>query len=185
LWFASRATGLVSLTLLSLTLVLGILGAGRYTGDRWPRFTLAALHRNLSLLMVVFLAVHVGTAIIDPYAGIGWLDAVLPFGSVYHPFWLGLGAVALDLMIAVLATTALRARISHARWRAVHWAGYACWPVALVHGWGIGGRDSRLHWVLSLDALCVLLVAAAVAWRLRSARHPDTELRRFVAEGRR
>lgn len=186
LWFASRATGLVAVTLLTLTLVLGILGAGRYTGDRWPRFTLAALHRNVSLMMVLFLVVHVSTAIVDPYAGIGWLDAVLPFTSVYHPVWLGLGSVALDLMVAVLLTSALRLRLSHRVWRAVHWAGYACWPIGLVHGWGIGGRDSRQYWVLSLEVTCAVAVAVAVAWRLRNARTPDAEQRRAVAEaGRR
>jgi sulfoxide reductase heme-binding subunit YedZ len=181
LWFTSRATGLVTVTLLTVTLVLGTLGAGRYSGERWPRFTLAALHRNLSLLMVLFLAVHVSSAIIDQYAGIGWLDAVLPFVSSYHPFWLGLGAVTLDLMLAVLITSAIRTRISNQVWRAVHWAGYGCWPIGLVHGWGIGGKDSRLPWVLSLEVTCTVVVVVAVAWRLCNARHPDDEQRRAVA----
>src|SRR5581483_7783042 len=112
LWFASRATGLVALPLLTVSLVLGIVGAGRAASPRWPRFALAALHRNISLLSVLFLAVHISTAIIDPYAGIGWLDAVVPFVSVYHPFWLGLGAVALDLMLALVISSLLRPRIS-------------------------------------------------------------------------
>lgn len=91
LWFTSRGTGLVSLLLLTATVGLGAAHAARWGSTRWPRFTVAALHRNLSLLAVVFLAAHVATAVIDPYAGIRWLDAVLPFGSTYHPFWLGLG----------------------------------------------------------------------------------------------
>jgi methionine sulfoxide reductase heme-binding subunit len=181
LWFASRATGLVTITLLTLTMVLGILGAGRYVGDRWPRFTLAALHRNTSLMMVLFLVVHVSTSIIDPYAGIKWLDAVVPFVSVYKTFWLGLGAVALDLMVAILLTTALRTRISHRLWRGVHWLGYAAWPVGLVHGWGTGGKDSHLTWVQTLDVLCVVVVVVAVVWRVRTSGHPDSEVRRAVA----
>ena len=185
LWFASRATGLVTLTLLTLTLVLGILGAGRYVGQHWPRFTLAALHRNLSLLMILFLAVHVSSAIVDPYAGIHWLDAVLPFASSYHPFWLGLGAIALDLVIAVALTSALRMRISNQLWRTVHWAGYACWPIALVHGWNIGGKDSRLSWVLSLEMICILAVVLAGYWRLRNRQHPDELQRRALATGSR
>ncbi len=63
------------------------------------------MHRNLSLLTLAFLAVHVASAIIDPYAGIAWLDVVVPFVSTYHPFWLGLGAVALDLILAVVVTS--------------------------------------------------------------------------------
>ena len=101
--------------------MLGAIHTGRVRA-RWPRFTLHALHRNLSLLTLVFLAVHVASAIIDPYAGIAWLDVVVPFVSTYHPFWLGLGAVALDLILAVVVTSLLRLRM--AAWRAVHLSAY-------------------------------------------------------------
>lgn len=185
LWFASRATGLVALTLLSLTMALGILGAGRYGGERWPRFTLNALHRNISLTAMIFLAVHISSSIIDPYAGITWVDAVVPFVSVYHPFWLGLGTVTLDLILAVMITSMVRVRIPPRVWRVVHLSSYACWPLGLVHGWGIGGKDSRMTWVLTLDVLCVVLVLGALWWRRRTSTHPDTELRRATVEGRR
>lgn len=183
LWFASRATGLVALPLLTVSLVLGIVGAGRAASERWPRFTVAALHRNIALMSVLFLAVHISTAIIDPYAGIGWLDAVLPFRSVYRPFWLGLGAVALDLMLAVVITSLLRPRINLRVWRAVHWAGYACWPIAMTHGLGIGGKDSGLAWVLSLNVSCAAVVLVAVYCRLRGDRHPDSAARRAATLG--
>ncbi|HEX4356609.1 MAG TPA: ferric reductase-like transmembrane domain-containing protein [Pseudonocardia sp.] len=183
LWFASRATGLVALPLLTVSLVLGIVGAGRGVSERWPRFTVAALHRNIALTSVLFLAVHIATAIIDPYAGIGWLDAVLPFRSVYRPFWLGLGSVALDLMLAVLVTSLLRPRINLRLWRAVHWAGYACWPIAMTHGLGIGGKDSGLAWVLSLNVSCAAVVLVAVYCRLRGDRHPDSAARRAASLG--
>jgi predicted ferric reductase len=183
LWLASRATGLVALALLTASLVLGVLSAGRTVGDRWPRFALGALHRNLSVLSVVFLGVHIASAVIDPYAGIGWLDTVVPFVSVYQPFWLGLGATASDLLLAVLISSVLRTRITLRAWRAVHWAGYACWPVALVHGLGIGGRDSGLTWVLSLNVTCVLVVLVALACRLRGGTHPDDAARRAATVG--
>lgn len=176
-WFAGRATGMVALLLLTGTVVLGASHAGRVTSGRWPRFALHAVHRNLSLVTLAFLAVHVTTAIVDPYAGIGWLDALVPFVSTYHPFWLGLGTVALDLILAVLATSLIRSRLPLRAWRAVHLASYALWPVALVHGWGIGGTDSGLWWVLGLDGLCVLAVVAAVARRLL-APDPDRAARR-------
>jgi hypothetical protein len=50
----------------------------------------------------------------------------------------------------------------------VHWLGYACWPVALWHGLGTG-TDSKLAWLLALDAGCVAVVAAAAGWRLSLA----------------
>ncbi len=166
LWYASRAAGLVSLVLLSATMTLGVLGVTRFEAPRWPRFVLAALHRNGALLAVVFLVLHVSTAVIDPYAGIGWLDALVPFGSVYQPFALGLGAVAVDLLLAVLITSMLRPWISYRSWRAVHWVAWVCWPIAVIHGFLIGGADSRTGWVLILTGGCVLAVLAAGAWRM-------------------
>jgi methionine sulfoxide reductase heme-binding subunit len=173
LWYASRATGLVSIVLLTSTMVLGLLGAGRLTLSGWPRFAMTSLHRNLSLLAVCFVVVHVATAVIDPYAGLRWVDAVLPFDSPYHAFWVGLGAVALDLMLAMIVTSLLRARIGLRTWRVVHLTAYACWPVAFVHGLGIGGVDSRRMWVLAIDLVCLLTVALALTVRT-AATHPDT-----------
>jgi predicted ferric reductase len=168
LWYASRAAGLVALVLLSATMTLGVLGVTRFEAPRWPRFVLAALHRNIALLAVVFLALHAATAVIDPYAGIGWLDTLLPFSSVYQPFALGLGAVALDLLGAVLITSLLRPWISYCLWRAVHWITWVCWPIAVLHGFLIGGADSHTGWVLLLTGGCVLVVLAAGAWRTLS-----------------
>jgi len=182
LWFASRATGLVSLLLLSATIVIGSGTSGRFASSRWPRFTVVALHRNLSLLALVFLAVHICGAVIDPYAGIQWADALIPFGSSYQPFWLGLGAVSIDLMIAVVLTSLLRLRMPPRLWRAIHWAGYGLFPVAVAHGLGISGPDSRLGWVLTWFALCALTVVVAVWWRANRS-HPD-QLAREAAEQR-
>ena len=71
LWYASRATGVVTLVLLTAVVVLGMLvnRQGRLPG--LPRFAVTGLHRNISLLSVVFLAIHVLTAIADPYVTIG------------------------------------------------------------------------------------------------------------------
>ena len=181
-WFASRATGLVSLSLLSATIVLGAGTNGRFATSRLPRFTVVALHRNLSLLALVFLAVHICGAVIDPYAGIRWVDALIPFTSSYQTFWLGLGAVAIDLMIAVVVTSMLRLRMPLKLWRAIHWAGYAMFPVAVAHGLGISGPDSRLGWVLVWVTLCALGVGVAVWWRA-NRRHPDRLTRDAAEEG--
>lgn len=180
LWFASRATGLVALLLLTATVVLGSSHAGRAGGGRrWPRFALHAVHRNLSLLTVAFVAVHASTAIIDPYAGLRWVDAVVPFVSSYHPLWLGLGAIAGDLLIATILTSLVRTWIPHRAWRVLHLASYALWPVAVVHGWGIGAEDRGLPWVIGLEVACGAAVTAALARRLL-VRHPDQEARRVA-----
>jgi len=180
LWFVSRAAGLVSLLMLTGTVVLGCAHATRASTGGWQRFTLHALHRNLSLLALVFLMVHIGSAILDGYVPLQWVDAVVPFISDYHPVWLGLGAIAFDLLIAVLVTSLLRHRLSQRLWRTVHVASYAMWPVAMLHGLGIPGSDSGLTWVIALNGACAAAVAASVTRRLL-VRHPDTRARRAVA----
>jgi len=171
LWYMTRGTGLVALVLLTGSVLLGVLEVKRWSSPRWPRFVTAGLHRNLSLLAVAFLGVHIATAIVDGFAPIGWLDAVVPFRSPYRPLWLGLGAVATDLLIALIVTSLLRGRIGYRTWRAIHWAAYACWPVALVHGLGTGS-DTALGWVLVLYLASLAVVVAAVWWRLAEAWRP-------------
>ncbi len=176
LWYLSRGTGVVALLLLTGARVLGMLNSGRLTSQRWPRFAISAIHRNVALLSLVFLVIHIVSSIVDPYAGIRWLDAVLPFVSSYRSFWLGLGTLSCDLMLAVLITSLLRPRINYRLWRGIHWLGYAVWPIALIHGIGTGVTDDHVAWVLGCDIGCALAVLLALWWRLGTT-HQDTQAR--------
>ena len=117
---------------------------------------------------MVFLAIHVLTSVLDTYVHIGWAAIVVPFTSGYASFWVGVGAVALDLMVAVFVSSLLRARMQPGTWRAIHWLAYLSWPVAVAHTFGMG-TDAGEHWVMALGVTCVVAVGAALAWRLRAA----------------
>jgi sulfoxide reductase heme-binding subunit YedZ len=152
--------------LLTAVVILGIATTTRREGQVWPRFLSARLHRNLTLLALVFLELHIATAVLDPFAHLGLSDAVIPFVSSYRPLWLGLGVVAAELVLALAITSALRTRLSYRVWRAVHWLAYACWPLALLHAAGTGS-DVRTSWFIVLDGICVGAVfSAVVGWRL-------------------
>ena len=187
LWYANRATGAVCLVLFTVVVLLGIAVRLRARVPGLPRFGTMSLHRTLSLSATAFLALHVAAAIVDGYVGITFVDAVIPFVSDYRPRWLGLGTVALDLLLAVLFTSLLRARLGHRTWRAVHRLAYVSWPVALVHGIGIG-TDTGADWMTWLTVACVATVTAAFAARLahaaRAARRTPAALLR-AAEGAR
>jgi methionine sulfoxide reductase heme-binding subunit len=164
-WFITRGTGAIALVLLTVSVALGIAEVRRVRLPTVPRFVVDALHRNASLLAVVFIVVHIATSILDGFAPIGLLDAVVPLHSAYRPIWLGLGAVAFDLMLAITITSLVRQRIGYTTWRAVHWLAYLSWPVALVHTFGTGS-DAKTHWLLVLSALCVLVVVVAIIARV-------------------
>ena len=165
LWYTTRGAGAVSLVLLSGVVVLGILSALRVQTSGWPRFLTAGLHRNLALMTLVFLGLHIVTAVIDPFTHLGWLTAVVPFSSYYRTFWLGLGTVAFELLVAIVVTSLARPLVGQAAWRLVHWLTYASWPIAVFHGLGTG-TDVWSAWSLVLTALCVSAVIAAIAYRL-------------------
>ncbi|MFF3939830.1 ferric reductase-like transmembrane domain-containing protein [Streptomyces phaeofaciens] len=187
LWYANRATGAVCLVLFTVVVLLGIAVRLRARVPGLPRFGTMSLHRTLSLSATAFLALHIAAAIVDGYVDITFVDAVIPFVSDYRPRWLGLGTVALDLLLAVLFTSLLRARLGHRTWRAVHRLAYVSWPVALVHGIGIG-TDTGADWMTWLTVACVATVTAAFAARLahaaRAARRTPAALLR-AAEGAR
>jgi sulfoxide reductase heme-binding subunit YedZ len=163
-WYLTRSTGAVALILLTAAIALGVVDVQRWSTPRWPRFVVDSLHRNVSLLAMVFLVLHIITSVLDSFAPIAITDAVIPFIGSYRPFWLGLGAISFDLLIAVTVTSLVRQRIGFGTWRAVHWLTYASWPVALLHSFGTGS-DVKATWLLGLSIACLLVVLAAVLAR--------------------
>jgi methionine sulfoxide reductase heme-binding subunit len=166
-WYLTRASGTVALVLLTLAVALGVLDVRRWQAPRWPRFLVDSLHRSVSLLAMVFLVAHILTSVLDSYASISLADAFIPFIGSYRPLWLGLGAVAFDLLLAVTITSMLRQRVGYRGWRAIHWLAYASWPVALLHGLGTGS-DVKQAWLLVGSVACLAVVLAAVLVRVIS-----------------
>ncbi len=140
------------------------------------------LHRNASLLAVVFLAVHVGTAAIDPDAQVGFLAVVVPFAG---SFWVAVGAISLDLVVALMLTSLLRRHLGYRRWRTIHWSAYGTWPLALLHGFGMGS-DTGTVWLATVKVACILTVGGVLAWRILAAEpgEPDRTAPRPAGAGR-
>ena len=184
LWFLNRGTGIALMALLSASTALGVLAmggrAGGKGGSRLPRFVTQQLHRNLALLSVVALVVHVVTAVVDTYVDIRWWQAIVPFGATYEPLWLGLGAVSLDLILLVTITALLRGRIGQKAWRSIHYASWGAWLTGVVHGIGIGTdlRDPSAWatWATVPALASILVVGVALVFRvLRGPRTPATQ----------
>ena len=166
LWYTTRGAGTITLILLTLVVVLGVMSVARPASERWPRFLSTGLHRNLALMSLIFLSIHVITAVVDPFTHLGWLTVLVPFASSYRTFWLGLGTIAFDLLLAVAITSWVRNFIGHGAWRAVHWLTYAAWPIGVLHGFGTG-TDAFSLLFSGIAWACCLTVAYAVVYRLR------------------
>jgi len=168
LWYITRGAGIASLIMLTAVVALGIVTAVRWQRPGWPRFLTADFHRSLSLLTVVFLAIHIVVAVVDPYTALGLTAALVPFSSPYRQIWLGLGGVSMYMIAAVIVTSLLRTHLGRRSWRAVHWLTYAAWPIGLIHSLGTG-TDSGAAWMWVIDGICFLTVLAAVLWRTSAA----------------
>jgi methionine sulfoxide reductase heme-binding subunit len=178
-WYATRGLGAATLIVLTFTVVLGIVTATRWIGQATPGFVAADLHRNLSLLALFLLAAHIVTTVLDPFAHISVRDVIVPFGAAYRPVWLGLGVAAMEVMVAVAATSLLRGRVGPRAWRLIHWTAYASWPLAVVHGLGTGS-DARAPWLIGVVVSCIAAVLLALFQRIREGQ-PATLLIRVPA----
>jgi DMSO/TMAO reductase YedYZ heme-binding membrane subunit len=171
LWYATRGAGTIDLVLLTGVVVLGILGVRRFEAPGWPRFLTTALHRNVALTAIALLVIHIVTAVVDPFARLGWTPVLIPFGSYYRTFWLGLGTIGAELMAAIVVTSLLRQALGQRTWRLVHWLAYAAWPLSLLHGVGTG-TDTHQAWYVFVELVCLASAAVAVGVRLFGPR-PD------------
>ncbi len=175
LWAFGRGSGVTALVLLTVAVVVGIAArSGRALV--LPRVGLADLHRGAAVLATVAVTLHVSALVADPYAQLRMIDVVMPFGGGYRPVWVGFGTVAVDLLLAVLVSGLLRRYIGPAVFRAVHWSTYLLWPVALTHVLG-AGTDAWEPWLLAVAGCCVVVVGAAVCWRVghRFTEYPVSE----------
>lgn len=178
LWYVSRGSGIAALVLLAVVVGLGIAASCRWRTEGWPRFLTTGVHRSLSWTLAGVLGVHIVTASIDSFAGISLRDAVVPFVTRYRTAWMGLGTLAFDIGAVVLLSTVALRRIGYRTWRVVHWLGYACFPLAVLHGLATGS-DTRSDWDVLLGVVLLFGVVGLVAWRV-VADWPDQGIARAV-----
>lgn len=171
LWYLSRSTGLTSFVLLTVATAFGVAATQRaFAHPFWPRFATQRLHRNVSLLALLFLGVHIVATVTDGYVTISWWSVVVPFASDYRTLWVALGTVGFDLLVLVIVTSLLRLRLSHRTWQRVHLTAYAMWPLTWLHFLKTGTDADGLG--LALGIGCAGVIGAAVAIRVRTDRSP-------------
>jgi methionine sulfoxide reductase heme-binding subunit len=181
-WESARAGGFAAYVLLSLSVVVGLVLRNRWHSPRWPRLVTNELHGYLSLLALTFLVFHVLAVAVDPFTRFGLAEVLVPFVSHYRPLWMGLGIVALYLLLAVWATTLLRRRIGHRAWRRTHVLAFAVYAAATVHGLGTGS-DTRTVWGTAVYVTSVTLVALLAGRRLLVPAGSDAQPRPLLAAG--
>ncbi|CRK55269.1 Flavodoxin reductases (ferredoxin-NADPH reductases) family 1; Vanillate O-demethylase oxidoreductase [Alloactinosynnema sp. L-07] len=169
-WYLARVGGLMSWWLLSATVVWGLLLYTRVLGPRTTTARLFDLHRFLSVLSLVFLAVHVLALVADSWVDVGLPQLLFPFTSDFRPVAVAWGVIAVYLLLAVEVTSLLRRRIPHRWWRYVHTCAFAVFALGTVHALTAGTDTTVVRWT------AVALIAAVVflaVYRLLAGRRTD------------
>ena len=163
-WILARASGLTAYVLLTASILAGLLVKARPLGRRVKQAAATDLHRFLALLGLGTIVLHGLALTLDKTVRIGPAALLVPGLSPYRPVATALGVLAAELMVLVYASFALRKRIGARNWRRLHWATYAIFGLATVHGLA-AGTDAARPWARALYLVAVGLVAAATAWR--------------------
>jgi len=183
-WYAARAGGVVAYVLLSAVVTVGLTMTGKKSLKRWPKFALEDVHRFGGILVGTFVVIHIVAVAIDAYLPFSLASLAVPLLAHYRPVWIGLGIVAAELLLALAVTNHYRRRkISYQFWRRAHYANFAVWAFATLHGLG-SGTDRSTPWLLATYATAVSTVCGLTLWRVLRARSASTWLVRsapFVA----
>lgn len=128
--------GLGAVALITLTLLLGMLMALRYSSMRlWPhrRINLFALHRWIAYGALLLMVAHPATLLFlrSPRFSIGQI--LWPIHSYLQPKLNLAGAFALYLLVIVLGSSLWRLHLSRRLWRNLHWLVYPATVLLLLH----------------------------------------------------
>jgi sulfoxide reductase heme-binding subunit YedZ len=165
IWYAARASGVAAYVVLSLVVAIGITLGGKAQSRRWPRFAVEDIHRFGGLLVGSLLVVHVGAIALDSFLPFSLGQLVIPFTARYRPLWTGLGIFAAELLLALAITNHYRKRMPHRLWRAAHYANFAVWTLASLHG-VFAGTDRSATWLAVLYGASISTVVGLIAWRV-------------------
>ena len=164
-WDGLRAAGFAAYLCLWLGLVSGLAVHMRYRPGPLALTSLLETHRMSSSLGLAFLAGHLAGLLVDPTVSFSVVDVTVGLTSSYRPLQVAFGALAMWLMVAVLASTGLSARIPYAAWRNLHFLSFPAYALALLHGI-TAGSDASAPLALGIYAVTASSVAAMLVARV-------------------
>jgi sulfoxide reductase heme-binding subunit YedZ len=183
IWLASRAAGIVTLVLLAFQIVVGLVLSHPVNKSTWKLSKrLFPWHEHVWLFVLAFVAAHVITIILDPYAGVGLSGAFIIGLSSYRTAPVALGTLALYALLATGVTARWTKLLPAGAWLTIHRLGIAVFVMGWMHGL-LAGTDS-----IALVSLYVVLgcaVGGAAAYRYWVTRQGRPAFHTSLPEGSR
>jgi sulfoxide reductase heme-binding subunit YedZ len=144
-WIASRASGLVALVLVTVSVTIGLTMAGKVMRRPGLSKKLMAIHEHTALVGLVAIAVHGISLLGDPWLNPGVAGVAVPFAIGFKPLFTGLGVIGGYLAALLGLSYYFRRRIGAKLWRKAHRATVVVYVLGLVHAVG-AGSDAAAPW---------------------------------------
>lgn len=161
-WELIRITGMVALTLLTVSVTLGI--AGPVIRRPGARLTSVSMHLTASVGGTLLVIAHIAFAVIDSWVNVPLSAALIPGTSPWEPLWVAVGTIAFDLMLVLAVTSALRQHAPALWWRA-HVLAYPVYALVWIHTLTLG-TDRGTTLMIGMAAVSAACVAGATVLRL-------------------
>jgi sulfoxide reductase heme-binding subunit YedZ len=163
-WMLARASGLTAYICLALATIAGLMLSSKYLGKKASR-NLTLTHEALSIAGVALIFVHAWAILNDAFFEFTWWSLVVPGLSPYAPLWVGVGVVAANLTLAVVASFYLRKRIGARTWRRIHYTTPFAFAAMTAHGIA-AGTDSASVWAIGLYSGLTVVVGTLLGYRI-------------------
>ncbi len=176
-WLVSRASGIVAVVLISLSVLMGLAMATRAIRSPGCKRAIARLHEHVALVALLAIALH-GVALLgDHWLKPGWRGITVPFALSYRPAFTGIGIIAGYLAVLLGPSFYLRRRIGARRWRKLHRATALVWALSVIHTLG-AGSDGHAYWlqcvvIVTGVPIVYLLVVRVLQGNPRKAHAPE------------
>ncbi|MGK2936972.1 MAG: ferric reductase-like transmembrane domain-containing protein [Solirubrobacteraceae bacterium] len=165
-WLASRASGIVALLCVTVSVAIGLMMAGKVSRRPGMAKALMGVHEQAALAGLLAIAVHGITLLGDPWLDPGPAGVVVPFAMDYRPFFTGLGIIAGWLAVLLGLSFYFRKRIGAKRWRTLHRATLLVWVLGVAHTIG-AGTDGPSTWMLAFVGVSTAVIVPLLVLRMR------------------
>lgn len=165
MWYATRAAAVCAYILLTLTVVMGLARSLARVARVRVSWLVEENHQTLAAIAAVFVALHLLTLLLDPLIPFTPLNLLIPVNEPYSPIAVALGVLALYGMVALLASSWLRRRLSYRAWRTLHYVSFITFVLVTAHG-VFAGSDTRQPWMYLIYLASAVIVGLGTLARM-------------------
>jgi methionine sulfoxide reductase heme-binding subunit len=170
LWLAARATGVVTLLLLTFQVAIGLVLSHPHNKTTWKLSKrIFPWHDHLWVFVMAFLVAHIVSLVADPKAGVSAAGAFIPGLSQYRSTPVALGTMALYAFLVTAMTARYTKLLPPGAWLSLHRLALLIFVLSWLHGMLAGTDSMPLQLVYLLTGAVVIAAGAYRYWASRRA----------------